>query len=96
MQDVVSVGRAVMLFEPLAEDFNNLLMEPPVRRIMTVAQTLRKAAEINDQLGQIIRESGAMAVLHDEGKARNNGEVVVPKAFIPDFDRAAARETSNA
>lgn len=95
MNDVLSVCRATMLLEPLAHDFNNLLMVAPVRRIVTVAETLAKAASMNSTIEKMVAERGVLVALRDEGRARGAGDVVVPKAFVPDFDRVAAREGGN-
>ena len=95
MADVIRVGRAAMLMEPLAEDFNSLLMVPPVRRIMIVAENLMKASSMNVTLEQMVETTGVMQALRKEGKARGAGEVVVPKAFIADFDRPERREAAN-
>lgn len=89
MPDVIRVGRAAMLMEPMAEDFNSLLMVPPVRRIMIVAENLVKASSMNATLERLVGSTGVMNALRKEGKARGAGEVVVPQAFIADFDRPA-------
>jgi hypothetical protein len=96
MDAIVAAGRAVMLMEPFAEDFNALPMMPPVRRIMTVAEVFNRASAANEMLEKLIHGSGVMSALRDEGRARGAGDIVVPQAFIPDFERHVAREVTNA
>jgi len=85
-----------MLLEPVADDFNSLLMQPPVRRVISVAEALTKAAAINGTVDKMLRSTEVIRALREEGRARGAGDIVVAKAFTPDFDRHLAREAPGA
>jgi len=96
IQSILHVSKAVMLMEPMAGDFNDLLMVPPVRRVMIVAEALAKASAKNETLSAMARENSVISHLREEGRRRGNGDIVVPRAFASDFDRFVAREGSHA
>lgn len=96
MKSILAAGRAAMLLEPVAEEFNSLLMQPPVRRVLCVAEVLAGVARKNDTVAQIIDRDNVMGALRDQGRSRGAGGIVVPQAFTPDFDRQFAREAGNA
>jgi hypothetical protein len=89
---ILQTSRAVMLMEPMAADFNDLLMVPPVRRVMIVAEVFVKASSNNDSLNAMVNSKNVFADLREEGRRRGNGDVVVPRAFESDFERVVARE----
>lgn len=93
---ILRVSKAAMLMEPMAGDFNDLLMVAPVRRVMIVAEALSKAAGINETLSAMAVSCGVIGHLRDEGRRRGNGDIVVHGAFLSDFDRVLARETDHA
>lgn len=91
-QAILRVAKAVTLMEPMAEDLNDLLMVPPVRRVMIVAEVLSKASDQNDAINSMVREANVMTHLREEGRRRGSGDIVVPQAFVNDFDRVVVRE----
>lgn len=92
IQSILQVSKAAMLMEPMAEDLNDLLMVPPVRRVMIVAEALAKASAKNETLSAMVRENSVISHLREEGRRRGSGDIVVPRAFVSDFDRVPARE----
>lgn len=96
MQVIVKTGNAVMMMERLASSLNDLPMVAPARRVMIVAETLAKAAEENEMLRELVRSSGVISHLRDEGRRRSGGEIAFPRAFLPDLDRQTLREGSHA
>lgn len=92
IQNILRVAKAVTLMEPMAEDLNDLLMVQPVRRVMIVAEVLAKASSMNESISAMMRDGNAMGHLREEGRRRGSGAIVVPQAFVPDFDRVVARE----
>jgi hypothetical protein len=92
----LNAGRIAMLLEPVAEKFNDLLMNPPIRRVISVAESLNFVASNNETIYKIMNESGVISSLKEEGRSRGAGDVVVPQALVPDFERKIARESNNA
>ena len=96
MEDVIAMGRAVMLMEPMAADFNELLMASPKRRVMMVAEAFNKASAFNDTLKGMIDSKNVMVSLFNEGRRRGSGEVTVPAAFLSDLVASVTvRETAH-
>lgn len=93
---VVEMGRISMLMLPVARALNDLTIVAPTRRVLSVAAVLNEASEQSDQIARLMNEFGVVDCLREEGRARGTGEVVVPKAFVVDFDRGQPREGSGA
>ena len=92
---VVDVCRCVMLMEPVASDFNSILMTDPVQRVKDVGKCIQKAAEGNDVLRKMAANRNVFPLLFAAAKSRLSGQFVAPKAFLPDLVRGVKRESQH-
>lgn len=96
VKSIIRASRASMLMERMAADFNDLPMLPPLKRVMVVGQALIKARDLNPSVEDILLKNDVINALREEGRRRGAGEVQVSAAFVPDFNRNAAREGGHA
>lgn len=95
IKKIMNASRLVMLMEPMAAEFNDILMTAPIRRVILVAEVLKIASDLNDSIGNNVKSSNVMQALFNESKRRGDGSLVMPKAFLPDLENLPSRELSH-
>lgn len=95
LREALRVCCFATLMEPMAGAFNDLMIVDAVKRVQMVAAAVNDACQKNETLMVAVKEKNVIRTLWAEAKLRQSGEVVSPKAVLPDLVRVSREVVTN-